>query len=161
MKQSHKIMFHNLMLTSYPQKGKMDILLNNANVKSRRQQVHSKFAIYTLYATATFIFIQDSSTMTNPTMEPYCFLLSLTLPCRTTCKSQTHCLGHHEVLTSHIIESYQVLYLSVSCIKHTETTDVLRCVSCIESNTYEFICLVVCTYKKIILCKISWDSYLW
>ena len=38
----------------------------------------------TLDATATWIPFKNPSTVTNPTIEPYCVLLSLALPCRTT-----------------------------------------------------------------------------
>ena len=45
---------------------------------------HSEFAICHVVSHGNVNSIQNPSTATNPTMEPYCILLPLTLPCRTT-----------------------------------------------------------------------------
>ena len=47
---------------------------------------NSEFAICHAVRHGNVNSIHNPSTVTNPTIEPYCIFLSLTLPCRTTCK---------------------------------------------------------------------------
>ena len=52
----------------------------------RNRLISSEFAICHVVRHGNMNSIQNPSTVTNPTMEPYCrpILLPLTLPCRTT-----------------------------------------------------------------------------
>ena len=47
-------------------------------------ELHSEFAIWHVVPHSNINSIQNPSTVTNPTMEPYCILLPLTSPCHTT-----------------------------------------------------------------------------
>ena len=49
-----------------------------------------EFAIYHVVRDGYVNSIQNPSTVTNPTMEPYCILLPLMLSCLKRDKSQTH-----------------------------------------------------------------------
>ena len=56
---------------------------------------NSEFAIQHFVRHGNVNVIQNRSTVTNPTMEPYSIFLPLTLPCRTTCKIANSLMIQH------------------------------------------------------------------
>ena len=100
---------------------------------------HGKLALIgdfaNMYATATWIPFKNHSTVSNPTMELYCFLLPITLQCRTTWQIANSLLFED----ARVLRRAKLLILPYRTAQSSSWKEM--CTKCYPAQFLMFVCL--------------------